>query len=83
MSEEKEEEFPVHETVKVLDGETIYKTGKWWMAVLKIESFGRTNVAIYLWVKRGDKWKRQQKLTIGDLETWKEIKEKVDKMLMQ
>ena len=81
MPEKKEEKFPVHETVKVLAGETVYKTAKWWMAVLKIESFGRTNVAIYLWVKRGDKWKRQQKLTVGDLETWEKIKENVDKMV--
>ena len=81
MSEGKEESFPVHEAVKVLEGETIYKTTKWWMAVLKIESFGRTNVAVYLWVRRGDKWKRQQKLTVGDLETWEKIKENVDKML--
>ena len=84
MAEEKKEEkeeFPVHEAVKVLAGETIYKTEKWWMAVLKIESFGRTNVAVYLWVKRKGEWKRQQKLTIGDIETWGKIKETVDKMI--
>jgi len=81
MPEEKEEKFPVHETVKVVGGETIYKTKKWWLAVLKVESFGRSSVGIYLWVKREDKWKRQQKLTVRDKDTWEKIKETVDKFI--
>ncbi len=81
MPEEKEEKFPVHETVKVVDGKTIYKTEKWWLAVLKTESFGRSSVAIYLWVKRKDEWKRQQKLTLRDKDTWEKVKEAVDKFI--
>ena len=81
MPKEKEEKFPVHETVKVVDGKTIYKTEKWWLAVLKTESFGRSSVAIYLWVKRKDEWKRQQKLTLRDKDTWEKVKEAVDKFI--
>jgi len=78
---EKDEKFPVHETLKVVTGETIYKTEKWWMAVLKTESFGRTMVNVYLWVKRGNDWKRQQKLGIRGKETWSRIKTAVDKFI--
>jgi hypothetical protein len=75
------EKFPVHESIEVLEGETIYKTEKWWLAVLKTRSFGRISVNVYLWLKRGDSWKRQQKLSLRDIETWKKIKENVDKLL--
>jgi hypothetical protein len=75
------EKFPVHESLKVLDGETVFKTEKWWLAVLKTESFGRIMVNIYLWVKRGDKWKRQQKLGIRGKEIWSRIKTAVDKFI--
>jgi len=78
---EKPAEFPVHEKVKVLDGKTIFRTDKWWMAVLKVESFGKNSVNVYLWVKRGDKWKRQQKLTIRGREQWSLIKEAVEKLI--
>lgn len=78
---EKQVEFPVHEKVKVLDGVTIFKTEKWWMAVLKVDSFGKTSVNVYLWVKRGDRWKRQQKLTIRGKEQWNLIRETVEKLI--
>jgi len=76
-----EEAFPVHEAVNVLRGKTIYKTAKWWLAVLRIKSYGRERVAVYLWVKRGDRWKRQNKLTISDRETWRKVKEAVDSLI--
>jgi len=75
------ERFPVHETIKVLQGETIFRTEKWWMAVLKTESYGRTMVNIYLWVNRDGNWKRQQKISIRGKETWEKIKAAVDKLI--
>jgi len=74
------ETYPVHEEVNVIDGVTIYRTQKWWMAVLKTESFGMTKVSLYLWMKRGDRWKRRQKFTIP-LERWSEIIRAVNKLL--
>jgi len=81
VSKKEKIKFPVHETVEVLDGQTIYKTEKWWMAVLKTKSFGRVKIGVYLWKKRDDVWKRQQKLSIGDHETWENIKSAVDKLI--
>lgn len=75
------EKFPVHEKVRVLAGETVFKTERWWMAVLKTESFGKTSVNIYLWIKRDDVWKRQQKLTIRGNETWQKVKSTVDQLI--
>jgi len=74
------EAYPVHEKVNVLDGITIYKTKKWWLAVLKTESFGMTKVSLYLWMKRGDQWKRKQKFTIPR-ERWGDIIRAVDKLI--
>ena len=55
-----EEPFPVHETVKVLEGITISKSGKWWSAALLVESYGKKQVVLYLWNKDNDgKWKRR------------------------
>jgi len=75
------EQYPVHESLEVLDGKTIYRTQKWWLAVLKTRAFGRTAVSVYLWVKRDDAWKRQQKASFRDRETWEKVKKAVDKLL--
>ena len=78
MSEEK---FPVSETLKVIDGTTIYKTDKWWSAVVLLESFGIKQVAVYLWNKKGDAWKRRQKFVVSNRDTWAKIAEAVEKYL--
>ena len=76
-----EEEFPVSETLKVIDGTTIYKSNKWWSAVVLLESFGRKQIAVYLWNKVGDDWKRRQKFVVSDKETWAKVTEAVEKYL--
>lgn len=78
MSEEK---FPVSEALEVIEGTTIYKSEKWWSAVIKLTSFGRKQIAIYLWNKTGDQWKRRQKFIVTDKETWSKIAEAIDKYL--
>ena len=40
-----EEEFPVSESLTVHQGTTIYKTDKWWLAVLLVDSFGEDRSA--------------------------------------
>jgi hypothetical protein len=42
------DEFPISEELKVLEGTTLYKTGKWWSAVVLVDSFGRRQVALPL-----------------------------------
>jgi hypothetical protein len=48
------EDFPVSKKLKVHYGTTIYKTEKWWSAVLFMETFGRKQIAVYIWSKKGD-----------------------------
>jgi hypothetical protein len=78
-----EERFPVAEQLEVVEGTTIYKTDKWWSAVLVVKSFGRKQIAVYLWNKKGDEWKRRQKFMISSKENWAKIRETVEKYLEQ
>ncbi len=75
-------EFPVSEGVRVLAGKTIYKTDKWWCAVLLISQFGRQRIALYMWLKRGDEWKRRQKFAI-DPRNWPQISQAIEELLRE
>lgn len=77
-----EEPFPVHESVKVLHGVTVSKSNRWWSAALLIESYGKRQIALYLWVKSNDgKWKRKEKFIIPSKENWEKLKAAVDEKL--
>lgn len=77
-----EEPFPVHESVKVLQGVTVSKSSKWWSAALIIESYGRRQIALYLWVKSAEgKWKRKEKFILPSKEIWEKLKTAVDEKL--
>ena len=77
-----DEKFPVSETLKIIDGTTIYKTDKWWSAVVVVESFGRRQINLYLWNKKGDDWKRRQKFLVPNKkEQWTNLKEAVEKYM--
>jgi len=78
MSEKK---FPVSETLNVLKGITLYKTEKWWSAVVLLDSFGRKQVAVYLWSKKDDQWKRRQKLVVKNKEEWDRLKNAVEEVI--
>jgi len=78
MSEEK---FPISERLKVIKGHTLYKTEKWWSAIVLVESFGRKQIAVYLWGKRDGQWKRRQKLVVHNKGEWLQIKEAIEKLL--
>jgi hypothetical protein len=80
MSEEK---LPVSETLHVLKSETLYKTAKWWSAVAFLESFGRKQVAVYLWINKDGHWKRQEKLIVHNKKEWQQIKDSVGKFIQQ
>jgi hypothetical protein len=80
MSEEK---LPISEKLRVLDSVTLYKTGKWWSAIALVESFGRKQIAFYVWLNKGGSWKRNQKFTIHDNSEWTRIKEAVEKFVTQ
>ena len=76
-----EEKFPVSELLKVIQGITIYKTEKWWLAVLLLDAFGRRQIATYLWNNKGGVWKRRQKFVISNKALWQQISEAIEKLL--
>ncbi len=76
-----EEKFPVSESLNVIQGITIYKTGKWWLAVVLLETFGRKQIATYLWNNKNGVWKRRQKFMVQNETTWRQITEAVEKLL--
>lgn len=80
MSEEK---LPISEKLKVLDAATIYRSQKWWAAVALVDSFGRKQIAMYLWLNREGKWKRNQKYIIHSRNEWTQVKEVIEKFIPQ
>jgi len=77
------EQLPLSSFYKVIDHVTIFRSEKWWEAVVLIESYGRRSIAMYLWQKRNDKWKRKHKFQIRDPRDWEKVKGAVDKLIPQ
>lgn len=77
-----EEAFPVHSSIEVLKGITIEKTVMWWSAILFQKSYsGKPQIAIYLWGKDKERWKRKGKFIVRNASQWEKIKEAVKKLL--
>ena len=75
------EKLPVSKTIKIIERIDLYKTAKWWAAVVLQDYFGRRQLAVYLWVKKGDQWKRKQKFVVHNEDEWMRIRESVEKLL--
>ncbi|MEM3608953.1 MAG: hypothetical protein QXK47_02495 [Candidatus Bathyarchaeia archaeon] len=75
-----EEKLPISEFYKVVDYVTIFKSEKWWEAIVIFESFGRRSIGLYLWQKRGDAWKRKHKFNIRNLEEWNKLKSAIEQL---
>jgi hypothetical protein len=67
--------------IKVIEYITITKRGNWWTAVVLVGEKGHKKVILYRWNKRGDKWKRLQKFTIGQKRNWPLYKDAIEKLL--
>ncbi len=76
-----EEKLPVSEMIKVLESVNLYKTEKWWCAIVLMDSFGKKQIGVYMWIKRDDQWKRKQKFVIHNKDEWTRIKENVEKLI--
>jgi len=74
------EKLPISDFYKVIDYVTIFRSEKWWEAIAVIESFGRRSIAMYLWQKRNDKWKRKHKFQLRNLDEWNKVKNAIDKL---
>ncbi|MFH1594327.1 MAG: hypothetical protein ABID09_06495 [Candidatus Omnitrophota bacterium] len=75
------EQVPIIAPLKVMTYKTINKRFGWWSAVVLLESYGRKQVCVYLWQKRGDQWKRKQKFAIHSQEDWELISSAVADMI--
>jgi hypothetical protein len=78
-----DEKLPIVAPLKVLEYKTINKRFGWWSAVVMVESWGRKQVCLYLWQKKGDRWARKQKFAIHNQEDWGLITEAVDSMVSE
>lgn len=76
-----DEPFPVSEKLTVIEGTTIFKSDDWWSAVLLLNSFGRIQIATYLWNRHEEKWKRRQKFVIQNKENWEKYKDAIESLL--
>jgi len=75
-----DEKLPISETYKVVEFVTIFKTPKWWEAVVAYESSGKRSIGFYLWVKRNDVWKRKNKFSFRNLDEWGYLKTAADQL---
>jgi hypothetical protein len=81
VSEPDKEKLPLWESYKVIDYITIYKTQKWWEAVVVFESFGRRTIATYLWTNKDGTWKRKQKLQVRTTDEWNKVKNAIEQLI--
>jgi len=75
------EKLPISEFYKVIDQTTIFRSEKWWEAIVLIESFGRRSIAMYLWQFRDGKWKRKHKFQLRNIDEWNKVKKAVDEFI--
>ena len=74
------EQLPLSSFYKVVDSVNLFRSEKWWEAIVVIESLGRRSIAMYLWQKKGDQWKRKHKFQIRNLQEWEKLKAAVEKL---
>jgi hypothetical protein len=77
---EASEKLPISDFYKVIDYVTIFKSEKWWEAIVVFESFGRRSIGLYLWQRRNDSWKRKHKFNIRNIEEWNKLKAAIEKL---
>lgn len=78
------EQPPVNEYIHVIAWKDIYKTDKWWCAVIKANVAGHGRVLYYLWQKdRHGKWKRKHKASINSSKNWDAMKSIIEKYVIE
>ena len=71
---ETDEKLPVSEFYKVIDYITVFKSKKWWEAIVIYESPRKRSIGFYLWENRNEVWKRKNKFSVRSLDEWNKIK---------
>ena len=80
---EKVDVLPVSDFYEVLDSITIFKTEKWWKAIVAYKNKERKTLGLYLWQNKNGLWKRKHKYTIQNVDEWNKLKEAVDKLIQK
>jgi hypothetical protein len=75
------EKLPISEFYKVVDQVTIFRSEKWWEAIVLIESYGKRSIAMYLWQFRNGQWKRKHKFQLRNMDEWNKVKKAVDEFM--
>jgi hypothetical protein len=79
-TEKTDEKLPISEFYKVVDYVTIFKSVRWWEAIVVYEAYGKRSIGLYLWEKRNDVWKRKNKFSVRNLDEWNKVKNAVDQL---
>ena len=79
-TEKTSEKLPISEIYKVIDYVTIFKSSKWWEAIVVSEAYGKRSIGVYLWVKRNDAWKRKNKFSVRNMDEWNKLKNAVEQL---
>jgi len=77
---ESTEKLPISEFYKVIDYVTIFKSEKWWEAIVIFESYGRRSIGLYLWVKKNHTWMRKHKFNVRNLDEWNRLKNAIEQL---
>lgn len=74
------EKLPISDFYTVVDSVTIFRSEKWWEAVVLIESYGKRSIAMYMWQFQDGKWKRKHKFQLRTTGEWEKVKNAVDQL---
>lgn len=74
------EKLPISDFYKVVDHVTIFKSEKWWEAVVLFESYGKRSIGLYLWQNREGMWKRKHKFNVRNINEWSKIKNAIEQL---
>ncbi len=75
------EKLPISDFYKVIDYVTIFKSAKWWEAIVVFESAGKRAIGFYLWEKKNDVWKRKNKFSVRNIDEWNKLKNAVEQLV--
>lgn len=77
---ESTEKLPISEFYKVIDYVTIFKSSKWWEAIVVYEAGGKRSIGLYLWENRNSMWKRKNKFSVRNIDEWNKVKTAVEQL---
>jgi hypothetical protein len=80
MAEKTSEKLPISDFYKVIDYITIFKSEKWWEAIVVFESLGKRSIGLYLWHNRNGQWKRKHKFNVRNLDEWNKLKNAIEQL---